>query len=224
MQNAAAVTLVVFFFAGTLHAQENLPTFKAQAASAFVWGEDNGYGAISSSILDPVNGNTIRTLSYGGIEVSTKAGFEGIGLGPAREFLNFTATVVNNKDSNVAVRFGGANVDERPAAPLTVVSRNRNRGGRDQKNSCELEKLECFVSGFLAGENFFAPKGSSQVFTVASGGALTVSLVTKDPRKSPMRCSTRGCNPTGTMRVSVVVNTTDFVFVWPGSSAVYCGK
>jgi hypothetical protein len=54
--------------------------------------------------------------------------------------------------------------------------------------------------------------------------ALTVSFVTKDPRNYSVRCSVEGCYPTGTMRYSVTINTTDFVFIWAGRAAAYCGK
>jgi hypothetical protein len=60
-------------------AQEDTQTFKVEATNAFVWGEDHGSGAVSSSVQDPITGNTIRKLKHRGIEVSSRAGFERVG-------------------------------------------------------------------------------------------------------------------------------------------------
>ena len=74
MPRTLAATLAVLAFTISTFAQNDLPTFKAEAKSAFVWGEDNPPGAVSSSIRDPVTGNAIHTLSHGGIEVSSRQG------------------------------------------------------------------------------------------------------------------------------------------------------
>ena len=73
-------------------AQEDIQTFKVEATNAFVWGEEDRSGAVSSSVQDPITGNTIRKLKHGGIEVSSRAGFERVGN---EELLSFTTTVVN---------------------------------------------------------------------------------------------------------------------------------
>jgi hypothetical protein len=224
MRRTAAVALAVLACIAFTFAQNEPPTFRAQAASAFVWGEDNSFGGSSSRTLDPVTGNTIYKLSHAGIEVSSRMGFERIGMGRAGELLNFTTTIVNNTESSLSVRHGGTSVAGHTAAPLLVVPTNKGLSKRERKEVWEFAKMYCFSSGFLSSQNVFSPKPSSQIFTVAPRSALTVSFVTKDPRNYPMRCSIEGCYPTGTMRFAVTVNTTDFVFVWQGTSAVYCGK
>src|SRR5271167_2300263 len=101
-----------------MFAQNGTPTFTAGAASAFVWGEGDDPGAVSSSVRDPVTGNAIHKLSYAGIEVSSRTGYERIGLGEVGELLNFTTTIVNNTESELSVRQGGASVDGHVALPL----------------------------------------------------------------------------------------------------------
>jgi hypothetical protein len=100
MRRTVAVTLALLLFTLFTSAQNDLPTLKTETASAFVWGEDNLYGAVSSSIRDPVTGNAIHKLSHAGIEVNTRVGFESIGLGQAGELLSFTTTIVNNTEAN----------------------------------------------------------------------------------------------------------------------------
>ena len=224
MRRILAVTLAVLAFTFFTFAQNDVPTFRAEAVSAFVWGADNRSGAESTSIRDPVTGNAIHKLSHAGIEVSSRAGFETLGLGAVSELLSFTTTIVNNTESEISVRHGGASVEGHAALPLSVVRTNKGLNRRERKEVWELRKMSCFSSGFLSNENFFSIGASSKVFTVAPNTALTVSFVTQDPRHYPFLCSVEGCYPTGTMRFSVTVNTTDFVFVWLGRSSVNCGK
>jgi hypothetical protein len=93
MRRTLAVTLVVLAFTLLTFAQNDLPIFRADAVSAFVWGEDNPSGAVSSSIRDPVTGNAIHKLSHPGIGVSSRGGFESVGMGAAGELLSFTTTI-----------------------------------------------------------------------------------------------------------------------------------
>lgn len=223
MQCNVAFALAILAFNPLALGQDEEATFRTQAVSSVVWGEDDTLDAVSSSVRDPVTANTIYRLSRAGIEVSSQMGFERAGPGEPGEFLNFTATIVNNTQSELSVRHGGTRVDGRVATPLPVVSSKKGLSKQKRKEVRELSRMHCFLSGFLSKNNFFSTE-SSQVFTVAPSGALTVSLVTKDPRNFPMRCSTDGCYPTGTVRFAVTVNTTNFVFVWPGHSAVYCGN
>jgi hypothetical protein len=88
----------------------------------------------------------------------------------------------------------------------------------------ELGGMHCFTSGFLSGDHFFSDNFTSQVLTVAPGSVVTVSSVIRDRRSYSPQCSVAGCYPTGTIRYYLRVNSQDYVFVWPGSSAVYCGK
>jgi hypothetical protein len=218
------VAVAVLAFIALSFAQDDVPTFHTQAASALVWGDDNSIGAVSSNVLDPVTGNSFHKLSHGGIDVSSRLGFERISMSEAGELLNFTTTIVNNTPSDLSVRYGGSSVDGRVPTPLAVVFTSKGLTKRKRKEVFELAKMHCFSSGFLSRQNFFSTNSLSQTFTVAPRSALTVSLVAKDPRYYSMRCSIEGCHPTGTMRFAVTVNTTDFVFVWPGRSAVYCGE
>jgi hypothetical protein len=224
MRGAYAVTLAVLASTSLTLAQNDLPTFRAEGASAFVWGDDNYSIALSSSIHDPVTGNVIHKLSHAGIEVSSQAGFESIGYGAAGEFLSFTTTIANNTESDLSVRRGGASIDGHVAFPLSVVPTNKGLKRRERTQVWELTKMTCFLSGFLARENYFSPKDSSRVFTVPARSASKISFVTQDPRKYPFRCSMEGCYPIGTMRFYVTINTTDYIFVWPGRSSVNCGK
>ena len=224
MRCAYAVALVVLGSTSLTLAQNDLPTFRAKGASAFVWGDDNYSSAVSSSIHDPVTGNVIHKLSHAGIEVSSQAGFESIGYGAAGELLSFTTTIANNTESELSVRRGGASIEGHVAFPLSVVPTNKGLTRRKRTQAWELTKMTCFLNGFLAHENYFSPNDSSRVFTVPPKSALKVSFVTQDPRKYPFRCSMEGCYPTGTMRFYVTINTTDYIFVWPGRSSVNCGK
>jgi hypothetical protein len=189
-----------------------------------VWGEDNRSGVVSSSTRDPVTGNAIHKLNHAGIEVSSRAGFESAGSGQAGELLSFTTTIVNTTESELLVRQGGASVDGHVALPLSVVLTKKGLSKKDRKQVWELPRMHCFSNGFLPNEEFFSPNASSKVFTVTPKRALTVSFVTKDPHYYSVLCSVEGCYPKGTMRFSVTVNTTDFVFTWPGRAMVYCGR
>jgi hypothetical protein len=74
-------------------------------------------------------------------------------------------------------------------------------------------------------DTVFSANPSSRVLTVVARATLTVSSIFRDPRSyQPRRCSMDGCFPTGTIRYYVTVNGQDYVFVWPGSSVVNCGK
>jgi hypothetical protein len=191
MRLTLAVTLAVLSFPFLTFAQGDLSTFRAEATSAFVWGEDNRSGAVSSIIQDPVTGDAIHKMSHAGIEVSSRAGFENIGLGAAGELLNFTTTIVNNTESDLSVHHGDARVDGHTAFPLPVAPTNKGLNKRDRKQVWELKKMSCSSSSFLSNENFFSPSASSKVFTVAPKTALTVSFVTKDPRNYPFLCCGR---------------------------------
>ena len=224
MRRLSAAPIIVLVFITVSLAQDDLPTFRAKAASTFVWGEDNNVGAISSSVLDPVTGNTFQKLIHNGIDVTSRAGFERIRIARTGELLNFTTTIVNDTSSALSVRYGGSSVDGRAMAPLSVVSTKNEIDKINRKASWELAKMQCFSNGFLTPQSYFFTNSTSQTFRVAPKSAITISLVTKDPRNYSMRCSVEGCYPTGTMRFAVTIDTTDFVFVWPGRSMMNCGK
>src|ERR1700756_1139428 len=81
----AFVALVLSTFA-----QNDVPTFKAEAKSALVWNKDFPESATSSIIWDPLTGNEIHKLSSGGIEVSSRIGFESVSSGNVGKLLLYT--------------------------------------------------------------------------------------------------------------------------------------
>jgi hypothetical protein len=224
MRFTLAVTLAILALTLLSCAQDDVPTFTAEVVSAFVWGEADVPGAVSSIVRDPVTGNSIHKLTHGGIEVSSRAGFEKVGSGEAGELLSFTTTIVNNTESELSVRQGVTSVDGRVTLPLPVVLTKKGLSKSGRKKVRELTSMNCFSSGFLPNEIFWSPNSASKVFAVNPKRALTVSFVTKDPRYYSVLCSVEGCYPKGTMRFSVTVSSTDFVFIWPGRSMVNCGK
>jgi hypothetical protein len=215
--------LLALALPGLGRGQDELPTFKSEAVSAFVWGEHNDRDALSSRSFDPVTGHRLYTLSHGGVEVISLPGYETLGEGKAGALLSVATTIVNNTEAALAVRLGGASVDGHAAKPLPVVFATTGLSKEQRKQVWQLQKMSCFTNGFLSGQ-FFSPDSQSQWFKIAPRNSLTVSFVTKDPRHYSLRCSKEGCLPTGTLRFSVTINTTDFVFVWPGQAAVYCGR
>ena len=220
--------LMVLAFIPSVLGQDGVPAIKAEVRSAFVWGEDSGSGAVSSTIQDPLTGNAIRKLSFAGVEVSSQMGFERVSSNEVGIFLNQTTTIVNSTASKLSVRYGGISVDGHAASPLRVVSPGKKLNKTERKNKtdlAELGKMHCFTSGFLSSDRFFSGNALSQVLTVAPGATLTVSSIIRDPRNSHLvLCSVEGCYPTGTVRSYVRVNSQDYVFVLPARSAVYCGK
>jgi len=224
MRCTLAVTLAFLAFASLASAQNDLITFKADAAGAYIWGEDNQRGAVSSNVRDPVTGNAIHKLNHAGIEVSSRAGFERVGSGRPGEFLSFTTTIVNTSESDVVVRGGNVSVDGRLVRPLPIVPSKKGLNQKQREQVLELGEMNCFSSGFLANDVFFSPDAVANDFVISRQRALTVSFVTKDPRYYSILCSVDGCYPKGTIRFSVTINTTEFVFVWPGRSMVDCGR
>jgi hypothetical protein len=226
MKQACIFVLAVFTFAPGTFGQ-NGPVIKTEVMSSFVWGEDSPSGAVSATIQDPLTGNAIHTLNYSGIEVSSRIGFESVGTDEVGTFLSYTTTIVNTTDSSLSVRYGGISVDGHVASPLGVVLPGKKLSKKERKSNpefVELGKFHCFTSGFLSRDIFFSATALSQVLTVAPRTALTVSSVIRDPRNyHSVLCSVEGCYPTGTIRYYCKVNDKDYVFVWPGRSAVYCG-
>ena len=159
-------TIAAFLCTPGTFSQDRVPIIKAEVMSAFVWGEDSASGAVSSTIQDPLTGNAIRTLSYAGIEVSSRIGFENTGTDEVGTFLNYTTTIVNSTDSTLAVRYGGISVDGHVASPLRVVLPGQKLSKRERKGKpdlAELGKLHCFTSGFLSRDKFFSANASSQL-------------------------------------------------------------
>jgi len=215
--------LTIFAFKSCVLGQE----IKTEVVSTFVWGEDTRSGATSSTIRDPLTGYPIHKLTYGPIEVSSRIGFEGVSPDEVGAYLDYTTTIVNGSDATLSVRYGGTSVDGH-AVPLPWVialGKKLNKRERESKtNVVEPGKMQCFASGFLSRDHVFSADGASQTLSVSPKTALTVSFVGRDPRSYPLRCAADGCHPVGTIRYYVTVNGQDYVFVWPGESANYCGK
>lgn len=55
---------------------QQAPTFTVEAESAFVWGQDSPNGAFSSAIQDPLTGSPMHKLTYHGVEVGSRLGYE----------------------------------------------------------------------------------------------------------------------------------------------------
>lgn len=218
-------TLLMAFFAFTSNVLSQ--EIKADVVSAFVWGEDTPSGAISSTIQDPLTGHVIRKLTYGPIEVSSQIGFERVSAEEAGAYLNYRTTIVNGSDSMLSVRYGGISIDGHTVFLPWVNFPGEKLNKRERKNKTnviEAEKLQCFTSGFLSHDHMFSVDGASKTLHVSPKTALTVSSVFRDPRSYPLRCSVEGCHPVGTIRYYLTLNSQDYVFVWPGQSAIYCGK
>jgi hypothetical protein len=228
MKRACIFVLAIFAFTPGVFGQDGVPIIKAEVMSAFVWGEDSTSGAISSTIQDPLTGNALHTLSYAGIEVTSRIGFERVSTEEVGTFLNYMTTIVNSTNSILSVRYGGTSVDGHAASPLWVMPAGKKLDKKERKGKpemVELGKIHCLTSGFLSSDNFFSANASSQILTVAPRAALTVSSVIRDPRNyHSVRCSVEGCYPTGTIRYYIRVDDKDYVFVWPGRAAVYCGR
>jgi hypothetical protein len=115
-------------------------------------------------------------------------------------------------------------VDGHIVLPLAVVPSVKGLSKKERTQVWELASMNCFSSGFLPNAVFLSPNISPKGGTVAPKSALTVSFVVKDPRSYSVLCSMGGCYPKGTIRFSVTVNSTDFIFIWPGRAMVYCGR
>ena len=226
MRSAVYVGLFTLILATYSLAQDDVPTFKTEARSAFVWGEDVPSGAVSSLVKDALTGSVILTLKHAGIEVNSRIGFERR-EGQIREFIGYTTTIINNSNKDLPVKYGETTIDGRIVAPLPVFSGiTQPRGKRVRKgpNRVDVAALYCFSSGFLSGGNFFPPSEQSSNLNVEAKNSVTVSTVIKDPRQYPILCSRDGCLPKGTIAYSIHVGTYDFIFIRPGGSLVNCGK
>lgn len=207
-------------------AQENLPLFRAEAASAFVWGEDTPAGAVSSVVADPLTGSEILKLSHAGIEVSSRIGFEKTSGLPG-VLIAYTTTIVNNSSKNLPVKYGVSTIDGHVIMPLWAGPGTAPRRGKRMQpdpNNVDVAGMYCFSSGLLSQDNFFPTPGRSGTLTVESRSSLRVSTVIRDPRPYPIMCSLDGCLPKGKVGYSIQVGSQDFIFIRSGRSLTDCGK
>jgi hypothetical protein len=134
MKQACIFVLAVFAFTPGVFGQDGLPMIKAKVMSAFVWGADSPSGALSSTIQDPLTSDAIHTLSYAGIEVSSRIGFERVSTNEVGSFLNYATTIVNSTDSTLSVRYGGISFDGHAASPLWVVPAGKNLNKKERRS------------------------------------------------------------------------------------------
>ena len=217
----AGLFVSLIFSSVSLLAQQDIPTFKTQAKSAFVWGEDTTSGAISSRVTDPLTRSETLKLRYAGVEVSSRMGFEKLQREQSWEYIAYSTTIVNNTDAGVAVKYGEITVDGRIVSPL-VASGTKSR--QKTANTFEMERSYCFSSGFLSHENVLTAREQSPGLIVEPQRSLTVSSVVRDPRHYSILCSTNGCLPKGIIRYSIQVGAHDYVFIWPGRFLFNCGR
>lgn len=227
MRTGYITTFVTIAFSVIAFGQDDITTFKTESTSVFVWGRDSPGGALSSTIRDPLTETEILKLAYAGIEVSSRMGFERLRPEDVGEVIAGSTTVVNNTQAKISVKYGGITVDGHIVFPLFTVHDRKQVSKKQLKsdrNIIESGKLFCFTSGFLSSDNFFPTKPPSLELTVDPQRSLAVSIVIRDPRHSPVRCSMAGCLPKGTIRYSIRVGSHDYIFDWPGRSLVNCGR
>jgi len=225
----SSVGLLIFIsvtFAACMFAQDELATFKTEAKSAFVWGEDAPSGAISSRIKDPLSGSETLKLKYGDIEVSSRIGFENPRKEQVAEVIGYTTTIVNNTAQKLSIQYREITVDGHIVQPLSISSgqRVRKRQTHTDPGTIAIGTLYCFSSGFLSLEKLLPMNNETSVLTVAPQRSLTVSSVIRDPRHYPLLCSVEGCFPKGTVRYSIQIAGHDYIFIWPGTWIASCGK
>ncbi len=217
------VALAFLLLTLSTSAQNNIPAFKVETKSALVW-DENLLESTASSIRDPLSGNEIHRLSYRGIEVSSRVGYERVSPSKEEKLINYTTTVANNTDSDASVQYGGVSIDGQIALPLRIAADSKRLSKHDRRDTWDLTKMHCFQTGFASKESVFSPSAATQVFTVLPKTSITISFVTKDPRTAAAICSMDGCHLKGKVRYYVSVNLRDYVFVWSGRSVVYCGE
>ncbi len=205
---------------------QETPTFRAETNSAFVWGQDSPTGAVSSTVKDPLTGNPIHKLTYRGIDVSSRAGWERQNWGQTT-VIPVTVSVVNNTDYPVTVQSGGASYGGYNAPLLYLASSKKSVPRESRKYVWETRKMRCFTSGYFPSETLFT--GEGEALTVAPKRAVTMSFAAAVPREREFLgfdcvAPSGQCLPINEVRYYLRVNGKDYVFVWGGGSVPYCGK
>lgn len=216
-------TALVACLSTLLSAQTEPTTLKAEAVSAIVWDETSP-STSSSEIFDPITGVPIHRLHHAGVEVSSMAAFEIIRSGTAGEFLAFTVVVANNSARDLVVSKAGVVIDGRFMLPLAPFSMQSNPKGKLHETAVRFPASQCLQSASFQSSESLEASTTSTPITVTASTARVLTFATKDPRPYSLLCSVKGCFPKGVMRFYITVNSTDYVFVWPGQSLTPCGK
>lgn len=226
MSSVNILTILSFACAACTFAQDEIATFKTEAKSAFVWGQDAPSGAVSWRVKNPLSGSETLKIRYGGIEVSSRIGFEKPHKERMEEVIGYTTTIVNNTAQTMSVQAGEITVDGHIVQPLSISSgqRERKETTKTDPGTIAIRTLYCFSSGFLPLEKVLPMNNEASALTVDPQHSLTVSSVIRDPGHYPMLCSVNGCFPKATVRYSIRISGHDFIFIWPGGWIASCGK
>lgn len=225
MRQFVILWLVALLLPSPNFPQESTPTFRAEAESAFVWGQDAPHGAVSSIAQDPLTGRILHKLSYNGVEVSSRLGYEAQWMSDSKylahpyDVVISVTTVINNAAAPVSAAYGGASADGHEVILIgDKSSKQRVRLGRKPWHS-----LLCVQSGTVPSDNVIlssdsnGPQNSVSLATarwnVQQNSSITVSALTAIQQP----------NRTVEYRYFVRVNNKDFVFPWRMDEAQLCG-
>lgn len=212
----------------------DLPTFKAETESAFVWGQDKVNGAVSSEIVDPLTGNPIHRLNHQGIEVSSRVATDSlISWGEHFGFIVTEVTLVNNSDDAVTIKYGDSSLNGNPI-PLIPLARSLKAMPKEEKKGLyEVDKFACFRSGKFPSDSLFgehiSPSNWIVEKTVQPHQGTALSFIVLPPRNTV--CSETGaklCHNVfdlsgAKLRQYFRVGAKDYVFVWDGPEMKTCG-
>jgi len=227
VKNLTAWACFALTFSAPALCQVDLPTFKAEVRSTFIWGEDAPAGATSSAMKDPLTGNEILKLKHNGVEVSSRMGFEKLRPEDVAEFIAYSTTIINNTETELAVERGGITVDGYLVTPLSVdanIKGVKKKPSKEGMDALRMRDLHCFKSGTLPGEKSLLVELPSSAVIVEPRSSRTVSGVIKDPRHYPILCSVDGCFPKGTIRYSIRAGGHEYIFTWQGRSVANCSR
>jgi len=208
-------------------AQADVPTFKAEVRSTFIWGEDSPMGAISSTIKDPLTGSETLKLKHQDVELNSRMGFEKLRPEDVTEFIAYSTTIINNTPTELTVEQGSISVDSHLVKPLSVdssIKGVKKKHSPENADVIDVRKLECFNSGNLSSDTFFLQQQPASSVIVEPQRSLTVSGVIRYPRHYPLLCSADGCFPKGTIRYSIRVGGHEYIFSWNGRTITNCGR
>lgn len=214
---------------------QDVPTFKVETESAFVWGQDRVNGAVSSEIVDPLTGNSIHKLKHQGIEVGTQIAKDSLASwGERFGFIVTEVYLVNNTDHEVAIEYGGSSYDGNPAPLVSLVRSLKETPKAERKDLYEVSKFSCFRSGEFPTAPLFGehvPKSNRIVSkTVQPHLGTAISSIVFGPNHTACSSETgvKQCHniydfASGKFRQYFRVGGKDYVFVWDGAGIKTCG-